>query len=181
MGGVRFPQNQQENKMNNRIGFGMRFGAFVLDIILVGILAGFLAPMLGSLIGLASTGDEAGAMGGMLGGTFLAAPLIGALYFLLEGITGFTLGKLLMGIRVGYANGDMGTTLLFLKRYAIKNSGILLSTLAGLASINLLGTIGGYISLVFFLGCLLVLLPKKQALHDFLAQTAVFPKKKLQA
>jgi len=178
--------------MEQRVGFGPRLGAWLLDVVLVGVLAflggGTIAGMLGVTAGAAMGGAMAQAdsaqaaaalVGGLLGGIFafaIAVAVIGCVYFLIEGFTGYTLGKLLLGIRVASDDGTAAAVGKLLTRFAIKNSGYLLTLLSGLSGIGALGTLGNVAWLIIFVGCFFTLGMRKQAFHDMLAHTAVYPR-----
>lgn len=178
--------------MEQRIGFGKRLGALVLDCILVGILswAGALTfgGMLASLAGTATlngmtSGDQsaasaAAAMGlfGAIAGMVIALALIWAVYFLIEGFTGYTLGKLILGIRIANEDGSAAGLGTLLGRYAVKNCNFLLAVIALLTGVHVLLTLGRLGGLIVFVGCFFALGTKKQALHDMIMHTAVYPK-----
>lgn len=106
--------------------------------------------------------------------------MFGTVYALLEAFLGATVGKMLVGIKIGDADGTKaGLGKLFL-RYALKNGAFLCALLAGLIGVELLTTVGGIWSLTWFLGCFLVLTQARQGLHDKIAGTAVYPSKVLQ-
>jgi uncharacterized RDD family membrane protein YckC len=181
--------------MEQRIGFGKRLGALCLDAVLVlvlsvvggstigGMLGGYTGAAALGAAGAAAGGDTTAAAAAVLGGAFgaiagffIAASLIGTVYFLIEGFTGYTLGKLMLGIRIANEDGTAAGVPKLLLRYAVKNCNLLLS-LAGLLSgtyaLVTLGRIGG---LIIFVGCFFTLGVKRQAFHDMIAKTAVFPK-----
>jgi uncharacterized RDD family membrane protein YckC len=176
--------------MEQRIGFGKRLGALVLDCIIVWVLAFFGGTTIGGLLGLAggaaasrmgandATGTAA-ALGGIFGAIFgfvVAAIVIAAVYFLIEGFTGYTLGKLILGIRVANADGTAAPVGRLLGRFAIKNSNsilLVLSLFTGVQALVLLGRVAG---LIVFVGCFLALGVSKQALHDRIMGTAVYPR-----
>src|SRR5512142_3398075 len=154
--------------MEQRIGFGKRLGALVLDCILVfilswagagtigGIIGGAAATAAGGMVAGDSTAMAAAVMGGILGaviGMVIAFAAIGTVYFLVEGFTGFTLGKLILGIRIANADGTAASVPTLMGRYLLKNCNLVLS-LAGFATgvhaLNTLGTVGG---LIIFVGC----------------------------
>ena len=177
--------------MEHRIGFGKRLGAYLLDCVLVGVAAFFLGSTIGGMLGIAAGGIAGSsgnadtspmtgaAIGGAIGaavGFVIAAVLIGCVYFLVEGFTGFTLGKLILGIRIANADGTQAPLPTLLGRYAIKNAGSLLRVLSVFSGITALATLGSLAGLVVFIGCFLALGAKRQALHDQLMKTAVFPK-----
>jgi len=180
--------------MENRIGFGKRLGAILLDCIIVGTGSFFLGSTIGGLLGVAAGGiagaggEESAATSAAIGGAigaivgFVAAmALIWVIYFLMEGFTGFTLGKLILGVRIANQDGTQAAVGTLLGRYAIKNIGSLTSVAALLVGINLLATLGNVAGLVVFVGCFLALGAKKQALHDQIMKTAVYPKESIKA
>lgn len=124
------------------------------------------------------------AIAGMIGaaaGMILAAAVIGAIYFLVEGFTGWTFGKLLLGIQVGNQDGAKASLGQLLERYALKNCNFILSLLAAFTGIHVLKTIGTLGGLAIFIGCFFVLGASKQAFHDMIAKTAVYARSKLAA
>ncbi|MGH7645432.1 MAG: RDD family protein [Gemmatimonadales bacterium] len=181
--------------MEQRVGFGKRLGAFLLDCVIVWGLAWLLGGTIGGLIGgrlgtmaapgmteadPATAAMAAGMMGAIMG-TIAAMALIGTVYFLVEGFTGYTLGKLLLGIRVASADGRQAPISQLLTRFALKNINFLCTMLALLTGVALLRTIGGLMGLAIFVGCFFVLGASRQALHDMIAKTAVYPKDKIAA
>ncbi|HEV8304429.1 MAG TPA: RDD family protein [Gemmatimonadales bacterium] len=178
--------------MENRIGFGKRLGAMVLDIVICVVLVAVLGGMIGGMLGLtagslaagqsdAAAGAVSGAALGAIMGMVAAAAVIGCVYFLIEGFTGYTVGKLILGIRVANADGTQAPVSTLLARWALKNINFVLTVVAlltGIEFIRVLGNLGG---LVIFVGCFLVLGMSRQALHDRIANTAVYPKNMVHA
>jgi uncharacterized RDD family membrane protein YckC len=179
--------------MEQRVGFGPRLGAWLLDCVIVVVLAVVGGSTIGTMLGLSSGAALATAMGagadslavasaaigGMFGAIFgfvIATALIGVLYFLIEGFTGFTLGKLMLGIRVANADGTAAGIGTLLGRYAIKNCSFILSILSVVTGMAVLRTIGNLGGLAVFVGCFFTLGMKKQAFHDMIVSTAVYPK-----
>jgi uncharacterized RDD family membrane protein YckC len=117
-------------------------------------------------------------MGAMMG-VIAAAAVLGTVYFLVEGFTGYTLGKLLLGIRVASADGRQAPVSQLLARFAMKNINFLCTVLAALTGVALLATLGNLLGLAIFVGCFFVLGASRQALHDMVAKTAVYPKDKI--
>jgi uncharacterized RDD family membrane protein YckC len=175
--------------MEQRIGFGKRLVALVLDCIVVWILAFFGGTTIGGLLGFAGgtavgmglhdTTGTAAALGGVFGAMFgfvLAAIVIGAVYFLLEGLTGYTAGKLILGIRIANADGTAAPVTRLLGRFAIKNSNSILVLLAVITGVRALLSLGQVAGLIVFVGCFFALGVTRQALHDRIAGTAVYPR-----
>ena len=175
-----------------RVGFGSRLAALILDVIIISGISFVIAPIVGGLLGAAAAGASAEAMGeantdaaaaaavgGILGSLMaliVVLPLTYVIYYLIEGLTGLTLGKLILGIKVANQDGTAAPIGILITRWAVKSSGNILTLFGSILSISILGTIGGLIGLVIFIGCFLVLGAKKQAIHDLVAKTAVFKK-----
>ncbi len=178
--------------MEQRVGFGKRLGAFLLDCVIVwaaayllgGTIGGLFGGTLGAMVGNVGGGDPAaaavtgGAMAAMLG-MIAAAAVLAIIYFLLEGFTGYTLGKLLLGIRIASADGTQAPVSQLLMRYALKNINYLCIVLAAVVGLRVLATVGNLLGLAIFIGCFFVLGASRQALHDMIAKTAVYPKDKI--
>ena len=176
-----FGQANQPDMFTNRIGFGPRLGAVLIDsifiilittpLMLLGITAGITA-FLGLDDAIGGQGDEQAfaVIGIGLGvlSAILVAGLISIGYGLIEAFTGASPGKRVLGLQVANEDGSKGDTKLFLLRWALKNSGNLLTfILPGISSI---------FGLVFFFGCFATLGEKKQALHDIIMKSAVLKK-----
>ena len=167
-----------------RIGFGKRLVALLLDFVLVWIVAWVAGGAIGGMLGFAggaAVGErpEAAMLGGAIGtviGMVAAFVVISLVYFLVEGFTGYTLGKFLLGIRIANADGTAAPVSQLLTRYAVKHAGELLRLLGMLLAAPFLFRLGGLAGLIVFIGCFLALSAEKQALHDKVAKTAVFAK-----
>jgi uncharacterized RDD family membrane protein YckC len=178
--------------MEQRIGFGKRLGALLLDCVLVFVLAWVGAGTIGGMLGGAAATAAVGAMsaadstaaamamvGGLLGTVFamaIAFALIGTVYFLVEGFTGFTLGKLILGIRIANADGTAAGVPTLLGRYLLKNCNLVLSLIGFVVGVHALVTLGRLGGLIIFVGCFFTLGTAKQAFHDMIMKTAVYPK-----
>lgn len=181
--------------MEQRIGFGKRLGALVLDWVLCCVIAfvgaGTIGGWLGAYTGAAAVAatnaaanagqdaQAAAAVGGIVGaiaGFLIAFFFIGAVYFLVEGFTGYTLGKLALGIRIANDDGTAAGVGKLLFRYVVKNSGSVLRVLAVVTGVHVLAPLGGLAWLIIIVGCFLTLGVKRQAIHDMVAKTAVYPK-----
>jgi uncharacterized RDD family membrane protein YckC len=178
--------------MENRIGFGPRLGAYLLDFIMVGIITAIVVTVFGvsgaALGGAATAGSEdasaaaLGMAGGFLGGimaSVIVVYVVALVWFLLEGFTGYTVGKLIVGIQIGNDDGTKAGVGKLLLRYAIKNISSVLGTLALLTGINALSTLGGILGLIIFIGFFFVLGARKQGFHDMIAKTAVYKRSEL--
>lgn len=181
---------------SQRIGFGPRLGALIIDLVLVVVGGGILGTLFGGALGgaigagaaeaaAAAEGvdpEAAAALGGVLGavaGAAVGIAIFTSLYGLIEAFTGASPGKMLIKIKIGNADGTQAPVGKLLLRYALKNSGTLINTLAALIGVTALGRLGGLCGLAVVIGCFFALGEAKQALHDMIAGTAVYPKNAL--
>lgn len=162
--------------VDGRIGFNRRFGAFAIDVIAIGILT-FITNLL--------TGDN-GAEGPanlhhlsdltrQMASVGVAVSVVQLLYCLIEGLTGASPGKMILRIQIRDAGGGSaapGTLILRVIAKHIKVVATLLVSLTGSHLLAIAGLTGG---IIFFFGCFLALGAARQALHDRILQTAVFP------
>jgi uncharacterized RDD family membrane protein YckC len=164
------------NKEIERVGFGKRLGSSLLDFIislLPGIVLGIYAGAAMASFLLEFFYDEAqletiqAGFSGEIAASIIAlvASLAGIaftsiFFYVLEGFTGQTPGKMILGITVANMNGEKATIDKLLLR----------------AFIKITGSFVGIIGLIIFVGCFLVLGEKKQALHDIICKTAVYKK-----
>ncbi|MFA6402633.1 MAG: RDD family protein [Salinivirgaceae bacterium] len=174
--------------MENRIGFGRRLGAFLLDIVFIAGLAFILSSLMNDFFqNFVDVSEEEYDQVSKIYGNFtdmmlamgVSASLVSFLYNLVEGFTGYTIGKLILGIQVGNQDGTVASQNQLMIRFGIKNiSGII--GLIGIAlSIKWIGTVGSVFGFVILIGCFFVLAEAKLAFHDMLAKTAVFRKNEL--
>ncbi len=164
------------NKEIKRVGFGKRLGSSLLDFtisLLPGIILGIYAGAAMATFLLNFFYDEAqletiqAGFSGEIAATIigLVASLAGIaftsiFFYVLEGFTGQTPGKMILGITVANMNGEKATIDKLLLR----------------AFIKIIGSFVGIIGFIIFIGCFLVLGEKKQALHDIICKTAVYKK-----
>ena len=164
------------NKEIERVGFGKRLGSSLLDFIislLPGIVLGIYAGATIAAFLLDFFYDEAQLETIQAGfSREIAASNIGLVaslagiaftsifFYVLEGFTGQTPGKMILGITVANMNGEKATIDKLLLR----------------AFIKITGSFVGIIGFIIFVGCFLVLGEKKQALHDIICKTAVYKK-----
>ena len=173
--------------MADRIGFGKRFGAYLIDFVITLVVGSILGSILGGMMGAAGgaamvdAGAEmdGAAVGGILGmvlGAYLGIGVVGLILFLWEGITGAAAGKLLLGIKIKNADGATAPAGQLIGRSAVKYSGSLLTLLYAITDISIISTLAAIAGILIFFGCFCVFGQGKQALHDLIVKTAVFPK-----
>ena len=167
------------NKEIERVGFGKRLGSSLLDFtisllpgIVLGIYAGaaiaaflldfFYDEAQLKTIQAGFSGEIAATIIGLV--TSLAGIAFTSIFFyVLEGFTGQTPGKMILGITVANMNGEKASIDKLLMR----------------AFIKITGSFVGIVGLIIFIGCFFVLGEKKQALHDIICKTAVYNKSDL--
>ncbi|HDP95759.1 MAG TPA: RDD family protein [Candidatus Aminicenantes bacterium] len=178
---------------SKRIGFGPRLGAFLIDSFILAFLVSLLVSIfMPEHMNLFARGQYLEVLTGAGGppseevmqsvwrvSTFMAH--ISMLYMLIEGFTGATPGKKILGLKIGRPDGSHGDQGLYLTRYMVKNSPSLLNLLVTTLGIGLLGRLAGIAGMVIFFGAFMMLSPERQALHDRIAHTAVFRRRDLHA
>lgn len=176
-----------------RVGFGRRVLAYLIDTLImltlsvaIGIIVvgtnmhvpQIINDQLVQIFDLYSAlGIDAGAirfMETMFGGMFMGSLALGVLYPLVEGLTGASPGKRVLDICVATPDGYQATTRVYFRRYVVKNLGKIFQVLALVPTLGLLGTLSSLYDLVFFVGYFIALGASRMALHDMIAQTAVF-------
>ena len=151
-----------------RVGFGPRFLAALIDVVALLIVL----TILGTVFGVSAFSMGAGVTGFSIIAVVMALIPLG--YTTTEIFQAATPGKQLMKLKIRNQDGTDADQSVLQKRWAIKASGSLISLVGTLTTVTLISTIGGLVGLVIGLGCFLVLTEGKQALHDKLANTAVF-------
>ena len=123
---------------------------------------------------------QAGLMGGVMG-LLGATALMSVVYPMVEGLTGASPGKWILGLRVGRQDGTSGDVVLYLKRFAVKYIRPVMMALSAATGMSLLAWLSGPAGTVISAGTLLLLASHKQALHDKLAGTAVYRRIELES
>jgi uncharacterized RDD family membrane protein YckC len=172
-------ETQEEQKGDERIGFGRRLGAFVLDAIFGSILGFVVAGAVG--VGgpapeVAEGADPAQAFLEALegGGGWMA--VIGLLYAMIEGVTGASPGKMILGIHIRLADATPAGLGQLIPRTLIKSVSNVVSLISGAVAVVAITYVGMVASLIVLVGCFLALSESKQALHDRILNTAVYNK-----
>lgn len=177
--------------MKERIGFGRRLGAFAIDVVFISIISliiiSLIPNILESLIDWSKIANEHISMIENMYGKFAnyflfiapASVISSIIYNLLEGFTGYTVGKLILGIAVGNNDGTKATTSKLFLRFALKNMNSIVSLLAMITFINILSSLSNLLALAIIVGCFFVLGENKLAFHDMIAKTAVYKKNEI--
>lgn len=176
-----------------RVGFGMRFLAWLVDWFLVMIVAGLAAfVIVQNDISVASanpeathqiesvyrwmgiSAEEAAEFAHLAMSFTYALTLIAFGYSLISAFFGASPGKMIFGLTVAHADGRRGSMSLWFRRWAVRDASVYLQMAALLPTLSFLDTIGSIIGFVIFVGCFMALGQARLALHDRIAQTAVF-------
>ena len=177
--------------MENRIGFGRRLGAYVIDLLIVIGLAYIVASISGTFFErFVDFSKFTDAQLEVFDGkpnlwmfsvvVPITAVLMGFIYNLIEGFTGNTPAKYLLGIKIGNQDGTKASQGKLMGRFAIKNISSIIGLIAIALMASTLNTIGSVLGFVIFIGCFFVLGESKLALHDMIAKTAVYWRKDLE-
>jgi uncharacterized RDD family membrane protein YckC len=175
---------------DDRVGFGRRLGAYLLDILLMITLGILLSLFTGEffvnlffrdqLVAIETTSALFDGMNFdyMLFMTRVyqisaACSLITILWFVMEGIKGQSLGKMILKIQNTNTDGSEANSTKKWLRALLKYGSTILSVFAGLISFPFIGTLGSIWSFVIFIGFFFVFGDKKQAIHDMIAKTIV--------
>ncbi len=167
-----------------RVGFLTRAGAAILDGIAILILGSIVGVLFGGALAasLNSGNSDTAVLVGAIGtffGAIIGIWLISFLNLLLEGFTGTSLGKIIVGIKIGNDKGIRAHVGQLWLRSGVKNIAIVCALLSILSHSKSFGQLGSILGLVVFLGFFATLGSDKKALHDWIAQTAVYHKKDL--
>jgi uncharacterized RDD family membrane protein YckC len=186
-----------------RVGFWPRVGATVIDfVVVVGIglaltsvvsslFHGYIAETIAQLE--AKMAEKTGAMKGspqietlmhwqrFAVGAGASVGLVGFLYMFLEGLTGRSLGKLALGLRIADVQGRILPVSRLLARMAIKHADRFLTIAGLLAGVRILTQIAQGPFWIIVVGFLAVLAKHRQGLHDLAAKTAVYRNSDLMA
>lgn len=185
----------EREEVARRVGGGPRLAAALLDYVMSTIAVMVAAwngwgwsavmdqlPGSEELTELYAPMEEALVQAGLVhgvSGLLAATALMGLAYPLIEGVTGASPGKWVLGLQVGQPDGRRGHVRLYLTRFTVKFIRPVLGALAAWTGVGVLGWMAGPAGLVISLGTLLLLAPHKQALHDKLAVTAVYRRSEL--
>ena len=176
-----------------RVGFGPRLLAYIIDVLLAGVFAVALAFVfmqfdlsmskvmsdeLNSIIQVYELLGIPDAVTTMvtdfIPAMMLGGIIAGIMYALIEGLSGASPGKRIMKIAIAHQDATHGNTSLWLRRFAIKNISSILSLFMLIPSLSFVDTIGSFLGFIIFVGCFFVLGEARLALHDRIAQTAVY-------
>ncbi len=190
------PQSDQERYINMmpdygemptieefRVGFGRRLGAAVLDFtfyMIIFLFALFIFGIWDIAMGIdwTATMSNPGEMEVVMTKLSLRiTPLtlaIGTLYYSMEVFFAATLGKMILGIKIGSADRHQANMMQLLIRFVTKNASYLFTALYLLTNLELFTTLGSIIGIIVLAGFFLTISQSKMALHDRVAGTAVF-------
>ena len=168
---------------------GLRFCGAIIDGIAVsftGVIVGLVAggTLLSLVVGSSAAGEDftteeiaaMAAAGGFVGSLFgaIIGPLCMQLVLMVvEGLTGSSPGKVLLGMTVANADGSTRRTGPLVMRAAVKHSPSWLIIVATFTGVSVLMLVGQLASLVLFFGLFAIFGQNRQTLYDMIAGTEV--------
>ena len=174
-----------------RISFGRRFGGYLIDNFVYTIIFMFILSITGSLDNLLSLDLDVDSnmfsdpdfMSAFVSGiTTDITPIIIILtlsFYSLEVIFAQSVGKMILGIKIGSIEPGFASYQQLLLRLIVKCSATILTLFFVITSLTFFETLSSLCSFVIFIGCFFVLGQKRQALHDTVSGTAVYFKDEL--
>jgi len=168
-----------------RVGFGKRLLAHIIDFIILAIVGSIVMAMMGYIDILSNFVNEFMAtqdfsvfedMETALDGFTPVSILIYFLYYSLEIFMGASVGKLLLGLKIGNEDRTEATTNPLFKRYIIKHSDRVFTLLGIITTVFIFNLFSSLLVLTLVVGFFFTLSLKRQAFHDSLSKTAVFHK-----
>ena len=112
----------------------------------------------------------------MFAGAVMGTYFAGVIIAVWEACTGAAIGKMALGIKIKSADARPASFGKLLLRSLFKYNAQVLGVLTVLTGIEAIRSVGNLGMFVMGIGCLLAFGGEKQALHDKLAGTAVYPK-----
>jgi uncharacterized RDD family membrane protein YckC len=100
--------------------------------------------------------------------------IVAILYFLMEGLIGASLAKLVLGIKIARAEGEGAYLPMFLWRFLVKYSGIILLIIGFLLNMEILMKVGVALVFIILIGSVPILSKDRRAIHDYMSGTAVY-------
>ncbi len=163
-----------------RVGFGRRLGAYIIDQLIVSLLiliamfaTGQMTEIFDALVHLGKSFDDE-----MINETVSKlVPMVGVitlLYFSSELFFGASLGKLMLGLRIGNDDRYAAPFVKLLVRFIIKNVAIVLSLVSFVFSTLIFDFFGDFLQIIIYIGFFFTLSARRQSFHDMLSTTAVF-------
>jgi uncharacterized RDD family membrane protein YckC len=176
-----------DSETENRVGFTPRLAAFLLDAAIVWALglalqrplSALFSGAVAAMIRDAAARPDAEQLRPILDWAArwaVATTLVAPFYSLIEAIRGFSPGKLLLGLRVVTESGHRAPLASLLMRAAIKNAASVIAVAAMFSGVRALNGLVQATAWATWVGCLLVLMRPRTALHDRIAGTAVLRK-----
>lgn len=182
-----------------RVGFGMRLLAWIVDwivIIIISVIATILlikynvevptadaesTAFLQNMYRFAGISvDEAAMYANGVAAYKYALLLIAFGYSLISAMFGASPGKMIFGLTIAHADGKRGSMQLWIRRWAVRDASIYLRVLALLPTLSFVGVFAFIIGLVITVGCFMAASASRLALHDRIAQTAIFRRSDVQ-
>lgn len=162
-----------------RVGFPRRLGAYLIDYLIIVLLitialfaTGQMVELVESAKDLARFNDETLQL--VARGIVPVVGVITLVYFSSELFMGASLGKLLLGIRIGSDDRYPAMFPKLLARYIIKNIGVVTSMISYAFATLVFDLAGDFLQFIVYIGFLFTIASRRQSFHDMLSATAVY-------
>ncbi len=169
-----------------RVGFWKRAGAYIIDGVILAIVGALVVMNNDTFISnfeMLMEGDvspfDSDFMASFTEANLEIAPvllLIKFFYFSTEIFFAQSLGKMVLGIKIGSENRTNANLNQLLIRYFIKYIDIVLGLVFVLSSLGFFSIISNIAGYIIFFGYFMVFRKERQALHDIPSKTTVFHK-----
>lgn len=164
-------------ELGYRVGFGRRLGALLIDVIISYLLVSIVNSLFFDEKALESIMENQNNLEivkpylmDILSITFI----ITLLYYVSEVFFGFSVGKLILKLRIASDDRTEASTIKLLSRYLIKYSFPILALISILLESQILTYFSVIGLLLFLFGSFFTLGANRQALHDKFSNTAVY-------
>jgi uncharacterized RDD family membrane protein YckC len=178
------------DRYDERVGVGRRLGAYIIDFLVLLVLGLLLKSVAGEFLSTLFFGaqlaeietsmNQFDGMGFDFEGLMTkvwqisaSTSIITLLLFILEGLTGQSIGKMILKIKNTNADGSDANAQTLWTRAALKYGSTVLTLMSGLIGISFIGTIGSFWHLIILIGFFFAFSDKKQTIHDMIAKTVV--------
>ncbi|MCB0701692.1 MAG: RDD family protein [Candidatus Kapaibacterium sp.] len=169
-------------ELGYRVGFGRRLGAFIIDVVLAYIIVTIINSFFfdeKALESIIENQENLDLVIPYLKDILSIMFIVTLLYYISEVFFGFSLGKLILKIRIAAENRSEANTSNLLIRYLIKYSFPILAIIAILLESVLITYLSVLGLVIFIIGSLVSLGSTRQALHDKISKTAVYFKENI--
>lgn len=172
--------NEEPDPFDYRVGFGRRLGAYLIDYMIITLLftitlfaSGQMSLLMDSSMLLRQSFDTS-MIEELMETIMPISILINVLYFSSEIFFGVSLGKLMLGLRIGDADRYPAPITKLLTRYILKNISSVFGLIGLIFTFSFFDYFADMFQFIIYFGFFLTLAARKQGIHDMLSATAVY-------